>query len=390
MFCTKCGRKLEEGEICTCQQPKSAPKMQPQAKVEPQPVKKEQTEEPKPVDSQKGPSASQQNQKTETQSQSAQQQGQQQQNAGYQQRQQYQQNVNYQQGQQYQQNANYQQRQQYQQNTNYQQGQQYQQNGNYQQNMNYQQGNMRGSREAEWAREKGTEALGSAKTFLGAAGSVLKRPVSEAVRMSGDCTGKSGLRFITVKAIFTTIIVLILSMVTAGKIASASNGYFSFFDIKMPYLTLIVLSLIATIGFDMVKVGIMTMMTKAFGGSAAPKAMYSVVGGQAVFDLLIIAVICVLMLISPSIAMTVVFTLGLVYAIGLTPFVGYASYSAVTNMDKDKRVYAFWIINVLLIIVALVICLLVGVGVVEKIESIVNSSYDSYSNSLNSLFNMFS
>ena len=378
MFCTKCGRKLEEGEICTCQQPKSAPKMQPQAKVEPQPVKKEQTEEPKAVDSQKGPSASQQNQKTETQSQSAQQQGQQQQNAGYQQRQQYQQN------------ANYQQRQQYQQNTNYQQGQQYQQNGNYQQNMNYQQGNMRGSREAEWAREKGTEALGSAKTFLGAAGSVLNRPVSEAVRMSGDCTGKSGLRFITVKAIFTTIIVLILSMVTAGKIASASNGYFSFFDIKMPYLTLIVLSLIATIGFDMIKVGIMTMMTKAFGGSAAPKAMYSVVGVQAVFDLLITAVICVLMIISPSIATVVAFTLGLVYAIGLTPFVGYASYTAVTNMDKDKRVYAFWIIIILLVIVALVIGLLVGVGVVEKIESIVNSSYDSYSNSLDSLFNMFS
>lgn len=385
MFCTKCGRKLEEGEICTCQQLKSAPKMQPQAKVEPQPVKKEQTEEPKPVDAQKDPSASQQNQKTETQSQSAQQQ-----NAGYQQRQQYQQNANYQQGQQYQQNANYQQRQQYQQNTNYQQGQQYQQNGNYQQNMNYQQGNMRGSREAEWAREKGTEALGSAKTFLGAAGSVLKRPVSEAVRMSGDCTGKSGLRFITVKAIFTTIIVLILSMVTAGKIASASNGYFSFFDIKMPYLTLIVLSLIATIGFDMIKVGIMTMMTKAFGGSAAPKAMYSVVGVQAVFDLLITAVICVLMIISPSIATVVAFTLGLVYAIGLTPFVGYASYTAVTNMDKDKRVYAFWIIIILLVIVALVICLLVGVGVVEKIESIVNSSYDSYSNSLDSLFNMFS
>ena len=379
MFCTKCGRKLEEGEICTCQQPKSAPKMQPQAKVEPQPVKKEQTEEPKPVDSQKGPSASPQNQKTETPSQSAQQQ-----NAGYQQRQQYQQNANYQQGQQYQQ------RQQYQQNTNYQQGQQYQQNTNYQQNMNYQQGNMRGSREAEWAREKGTEALGSAKTFLGAAGSVLKRPVSEAVRMSGDCTGKSGLRFITVKAIFTTIIVLILSMVTAGKIASASNGYFSFFDIKMPYLTLIVLSLIATIGFDMIKVGIMTMMTKAFGGSAAPKAMYSVVGVQAVFDLLITAVICVLMIISPSIATVVAFTLGLVYAIGLTPFVGYASYTAVTNMDKDKRVYAFWIIIILLVIVALVICLLVGVGVVEKIESIVNSSYDSYSNSLDSLFNMFS
>ncbi|MFR6567029.1 MAG: hypothetical protein ACLURP_06595 [Ruminococcus sp.] len=373
MFCTKCGRKLEEGEICTCQQPKSAPKMQPQAKVEPQPVKKEQTEEPKPVDSQKGPSASQQNQKTETQSQSAQKQ-----NAGYQQGQQYQQNANYQQGQQYQQNANYQQRQQYQQNT------------NYQQNMNYQQGNMRGSREAEWAREKGTEALGSAKTFLGAAGSVLKRPVSEAVRMSSDCTGKSGLRFITVKAIFTTIIVLILSMVTAGKIASASNGYFSFFDIKMPYLTLIVLSLIATIGFDMIKVGIMTMMTKAFGGSAAPKAMYSVVGVQAVFDLLITAVICVLMIISPSIATVVAFTLGLVYAIGLTPFVGYASYTAVTNMDKDKRVYAFWIIIILLVIVALVICLLVGVGVVEKIESIVNSSYDSYSNSLDSLFNMFS
>ena len=385
MFCTKCGRKLEEGEICTCQQPKSAPKMQPQAKVDPQPVKKEQTEEPKTVDSQKGPSASQQNQKTETQSQSAQQQ-----NAGYQQRQQYQQNANYQQGQQYQQNANYQQRQQYQQNTNYQQGQQYQQNTNYQQNMNYQQGNMRGSREAEWAREKGTEALGSAKTFLGAAGSVLKRPVSEAVRMSGDCTGKSGLRFITVKAILTTIIVLILSMITAGKIASASNGYFSFFDIKMPYLTLIVLSLIATIGFDMIKVGIMTMMTKAFGGSAAPKAMYSVVGVQAVFDLLITAVICVLMIISPSIATVVAFTLGLVYAIGLTPFVGYASYTAVTNMDKDKRVYAFWIIIILLVIVALVICLLVGVGVVEKIESIVNSSYDSYSNSLDSLFNMFS
>ena len=381
MFCTKCGRKLEEGEICTCQQLKSAPKMQPQVKVETQSVQREQPEVRKSVELQKNQSTSQQTQQPEKQRQAASQQGkpvQQSVNSH-----QYQQNTGYQQRQSYQQNVNYQQKQQYSQNMNYQQSQQ------YQQNMNTQHGNIRDSKEAEWAKEKGAAALGNVKIFLGAAGSVLKKPVSEAVRMSDDSTGKSGLHFITVKAIFTTIVVLILSMVTAGKIASASNGYFSFFDIKMPYFTLIVLSLIATIGFDMVKVGIMTMMTKAFGGSAAPKAMYSVVGVQAVFDLLITAVICVLMIISPSIAMTVTFTLGLVYAIGLTPFVGYASYSAVTNMDKDKRVYAFWIINVLLIIVALVICLLVGVGVVEKIESIVNSSYDSYSNSLNSLFNMF-
>lgn len=381
MFCTKCGRKLEEGEICTCQQLKSVPKMQPQVKVETQSVQREQPEVRKSVELQKNQSASQQTQQPEKQRQAAPQQGkpvQQSVNSH-----QYQQNTGYQQRQSYQQNVNYQQKQQYSQNMNYQQSQQ------YQQNMNTQHGNIRDSKEAEWAKEKGAAALGNVKIFLGAASSVLKKPVSEAVRMSDDSTGKSGLHFITVKAIFTTIVVLILSMVTAGKIASASNGYFSFFDIKMPYFTLIVLSLIATIGFDMVKVGIMTMMTKAFGGSATPKAMYSVVGGQAVFDLLITAVICVLMLISPSIAMTVAFTLGLVYAIGLTPFVGYASYSAVTNMDKDKRVYAFWIINVLLIIVALVICLLVGVGVAEKIESIVNSSYDSYSNSLNSLFNMF-
>lgn len=381
MFCTKCGRKLEEGEICTCQQLKSAPKMQPQVKVETQSVQREQPEVRKSVELQKNQSASQQTQQPEKQRQAALQQGkpvQQSVNSH-----QYQQNTGYQQRQSYQQNVNYQQKQQYSQNMNYQQSQQ------YQQNMNTQHGNIRDSKEAEWAKEKGAAALGNVKIFLGAAGSVLKKPVSEAVRMSDDSTGKSGLHFITVKAIFTTIVVLILSMVTAGKIASASNGYFSFFDIKMPYFTLIVLSLIATIGFDMVKVGIMTMMTKAFGGSAAPKAMYSVVGVQAVFDLLITAVICVLMIISPSIATVVAFTLGLVYAIGLTPFVGYASYTAVTNMDKDKRVYAFWIINVLLIIVALVICLLVGVGVVEKIESIVNSSYDSYSNSLDSLFNMF-
>lgn len=381
MFCTKCGRKLEEGEICTCQQLKSAPKMQPQVKVETQSVQGEQPEVRKSVELQKNQSASQQTQQPEKQRQAAPQQGkpvQQSVNSH-----QYQQNTGYQQRQSYQQNVTYQQKQQYSQNMNYQQSQQ------YQQNMNTQHGNIRDSKEAEWAKEKGAAALGNVKIFLGAAGSVLKKPVSEAVRMSDDSTGKSGLHFITVKAIFTTIVVLILSMVTAGKIASASNGYFSFFDIKMPYFTLIVLSLIATIGFDMVKVGIMTMMTKAFGGSAAPKAMYSVVGVQAVFDLLITAVICVLMIISPSIATVVAFTLGLVYAIGLTPFVGYASYTAVTNMDKDKRVYAFWIINVLLIIVALVICLLVGVGVVEKIESIVNSSYDSYSNSLNSLFNMF-
>lgn len=382
MFCTKCGRKLEEGEICTCQQLKSAPKMQPQVKVETQSVQREQPEVRKSVELQKNQSASQQTQQPEKQRQAAPQQGkpvQQSVNSH-----QYQQNTGYQQRQSYQQNVNYQQKQQYSQNMNYQQSQQ------YQQNMNTQHGNIRDSKEAEWAKEKGAAALGNVEIFLGAAGSVLKKPVSEAVRMSDDSTGKSGLHFITVKAIFTTIVVLILSMVTAGKIASASNGYFSFFDIKMPYFTLIVLSLIATIGFDMVKVGIMTMMTKAFGGSAAPKAMYSVVGVQAVFDLLITAVICVLMIISPSIATVVAFTLGLVYAIGLTPFVGYASYTAVTNMDKDKRVYAFWIIIILLVIVALVICLLVGVGVVEKIESIVNSSYDSYSNSLDSLFNMFS
>ena len=75
MFCTKCGRKLEEGEICTCQQLKSAPKMQPQVKVETQSVQGEQPEVRKSVELQKNQSASQQTQQPEKQRQAAPQQG---------------------------------------------------------------------------------------------------------------------------------------------------------------------------------------------------------------------------------------------------------------------------------------------------------------------------
>lgn len=71
MFCTKCGRKLEEGEICTCQQLKSAPKMQPQVKVETQSVQGEQPEVRKSVELQKNQSASQQTQQPEKQRQAA-------------------------------------------------------------------------------------------------------------------------------------------------------------------------------------------------------------------------------------------------------------------------------------------------------------------------------
>ena len=319
MYCTRCGKKLEEGEVCTCRQNDTV-KMQPQAQM-PKQATAPQQQAPKQT------SAPQQQIPKETVTSKIQMPGQ----AAPQ-------NTNYQQGANYQQNANYRQ------NANY------QQNMNYQQNPNYQSANRTGNmqNEADWVKEKGNVAAANAKSFVQSAVQVLKKPIYETVRMVNEGSGKEGIRFIIVKGILLTILALISTLITAAR-AGGSD---------MSFVGLTVFMLLFTIGADFLEAILMKAFTSAFKGVTTANSMYTVIGVRAVYDMLIGLVAVILSLISSALAICVC---GL--AVMFLPCIQYASYRVAIQADENKKAYAFAVAKICVTVILVIVMLVIGASI---------------------------
>lgn len=264
-FCTKCGKRLEEGEVCTCTQqaPQQAPQVPPQQQqVPPQQV--------------------------------------------YQQQPQYQQ-PQYQQ-QQFQQ-------QQYQQ-------QQYQQAP---------QGAGR-TKEAEWFNQKSTQVAGEMKNMFSAILPILKKPVSETQKIASQNTMAVGLEFMGMKA----VVILIMLLIGIAKFKSGFGPYGSM--IKVPYVKLIFILLILTIGMDALEAALMKVFSGVLNGTTTMEAMFTSVGARALYDTIIAVVVGILFLISYTFAFVVYAGTSIIL-----PYVQYGSYRAVVQGDEDKKVYGFFI-----------------------------------------------
>lgn len=354
-FCTQCGRRLEEGEVCNCTQQEQ--------------------------------SAAQKQSTTQNQSAAApgvagwQQSGDQHQSGDQYQSSAY---TNYQGGQRSQSAGPRQQSQ----GTNYQQyGQpQYNQgvggNQQYNQGMNsgqqYRQG-MNNGQQSQWAgmnsqqmKQMGAQAMAGAQNMFREVLPILKRPVTETRRIAAGNSPLVGLELIGLKA----LVILIIVLIAASRISGAANGL-----IQMPYFKLVILVLLLTLGVDALEAVLLNVFVGMFKGSANINAMFCVVGSRALYDGIIAIVAGIL---APFFLTGSVFVL--VFGSLILPYVQYGAYRAVAQGDDDRRVYAFFLVKV---ISSLVLYIILYMMAADMLTSMLGSAMSGFGSGLGSGFGSY-
>ena len=385
-FCTKCGRKLEEGEVCTCT---SANREASQQIYTQQP----QTEE---YGSLTGGTDGQQQKQYYNQGQ---QQGQyydpNQQNQYY--------NQGQQQGQYYdsnQQNQYYNQGQQQgqyydpnQQNQYYNQGQQGQYYDPNQQNQYYNQGQQQGqyynqnqqnpynnqgqyyqqrTKEAEWLYNKKDQLVAGTKNMFSEILPILKAPVTRVKAIADSNNPAVGIEFIATKMVVCLIFLLIVLL----KIRGAVSGYSSYLNIKIPYFKSILCVILATAGIDVIDAVLLKVITALFGAKARFQAYIDVVGATDMFATFIIIIEEILIGIAPEIALVFFGILA-----PLVTYIQFAQYRAVADIDEDKKPYAYFAAKLCFTIIA-------GLVVYLLVRSTLNSMAGGLINSLGDIFDV--
>lgn len=214
MYCTKCGRKLEDGEVCTCTQKTQAPHMQADTAQ----VKKMQIEQPgekqfeeyivKPEQTKTAQSRQEQ-----THAQTA--------------------------------------------------GEQETQKKKVFKDVQL------NEKDAEWAKEKGTQAAGTIKEIGKKMLCTLKKPVSYAAEMAENEAGNDGFKLIVTKAVVLTVIILLVAVSIGKKL----QGW-----IEIPYGNVLLMMVAVTLGADWLKTALLRVFNGVFKGNASKNAMYAVVG----------------------------------------------------------------------------------------------------------------
>ena len=264
MYCTKCGRKLEEGEVCTCTQKTQVPHMQ----ADPAQVKTPQMEQRQAS------------------------------------------------------------------------GEQEQQEKKVFKNVRL------NEKDTEWAREKGTQAAGTAKEICQKMLRTLKKPVSHAAEMAENADGNDGFKIIVTKAVLLTVIMLIVAVSIGKKL----QGW-----IEIPYGNVLLMMVAVTLGADWLETALLRFFNGVFKGNASKNAMYAVVGTRAAYDLATILVTVILFKFVDVIALGIGVALVLLGA-----YVEFAAYIHVVEMDEDKKAIAFFVAKICTLIIAALVVAALG------------------------------
>ena len=369
-YCTQCGRKLEDGEVCTCTSQNADAASN---------VNVSSTQTAGPQQTADTPQNEQQyNQQYSQQYQQAQQSGQQYQQT-QQSSQQYQQTQ--QSGQQYQQTQqSSQQYQQTQQNSQqYQQtqqsSQQYQQTQQSSQqaqqyNQQYQQDGQPGgyTKEAEWINRQKNAIVSGTKSMFSEIGPILKAPVSRVRQISSSGSANVGIQLIAAKTVVFLIVVIIALLMLSNQVHSMSYGLI---EANMPYFQLILVTLILTLGIDFLEALILKVITGAFNGITNTNTMINVIGARAIYDTFLLLIFVILGMLSWQIAFVV-----LALLLPISVYIQFASYQGCVRMAEDKKPYAYFVAKLCMSIISFLI-----------VYIIVNTSLESMMNSmLNSIF----
>ena len=362
-FCTKCGRRLEEGKVCTCtqEQPQqAAPDYQFEQQVTPDDGQQTVANNGEQYYQQEAVNGGQYYQQGQANGGQYYQQGQADGGQYYQQGQadggQY-----YQQGQanggQYYQQGQANGGQYYQQNQAYgdpynQQGQpygsQYNQQGQPYGGQYNQQGQPYGNpynqqgmtREAEWFNQKKDALVAGTKNMFSEIGPILKAPVSRVRQIAESNSPAVGVEFVVTKTVVFLLLVLIVIFKLKDMLGIAGEV------VKIPYIKLILLTVLLTAGADFLEALLLKAFTALFNGATHFNAMLSVVGARTLYETLIIIVTGLLVLIYPIIGLVFY-----VFASLILPYVEFAGYQVAIQCDENKKPYAFFLVKICMAII---------------------------------------
>lgn len=239
-----------------------------------------------------------------------------------------------------------------------QQGNGYSQQGYGQPNGQYQQGygpqgqqgqpNPQWAQQAQWMNQKKDAFVSSAKNMFSEIVPILKSPANHVADLARSGNMMVGLEFIIARCVLVLIGVLILLAKIKG-----SMGYYGDY-IKMPWGQSILLALICTAGLDFLWALFLMLFTKAFGGKTNYSAMVSIVGSMDMYKCLITLVSIVFVLFAPTFGITI-FSLG-----SLVIYLEIGAFHTYTDLNNDRKGYAYLVAKVVFGIAALIIISIVG------------------------------
>ncbi len=366
-YCTQCGKKLEEGEICTCQQgtpvsdgnefeSQETPAYDqetPGFGQEESDFQEEKTVKVNRAGSEQLPADSSSPWRSDRQSgyqQNGYQNGYQQngyqngyQQNGYQNS--YQQNGYQQNG--YQQNG-------YQQNGYRQNG--YQQNG-YQQN-GYQQNGYRqnGNQQAEWLNQKAGQFAAGTKNMFAEILPILKNPVTRVRQINSADNTSVGIEFIVAKMI-AYILVAILAIVRVRSQMGFLSDY-----VEIPVFRILSLIIILTAGIDFLEALLMRAFAGITHGSASFAGTLITVGVKDLYETLIFLICGLIALVFP--------VFGIVLGILLTvivPYIEYHAYVAAVQGEEDRKPYAYFLVKICMILILFVLVMLLAGDLISTV-----------------------
>ena len=335
-FCTRCGKKLEDGEVCTCSQQSipnqplqtgSNPNQQAAARMGQQtdPNVNQQYRQPGPgMGQQAGPNMNQQYRQP---------------GPGM--------------GQQAGPNVN----------------QQYRQvPPNVSQYQSYQ-------RRA--ARMQGTDVKAEAKNIAAKALFMFKKPVTGA-RQFTNPGSIMGIELIAVKAVLSLILVILTTAILFGKVNKLAGGFLGDLGLKAPYFQLIVMTLFLTAGLDFLD----ALLLKLLSGSR--KLNYNCmtinVSVRVVYEIFGTAIGGLFILLGAAMEAVVMMVIGLFVIAGFSiipPYAQFAAYYVVVDNTENGKVFRYVLSKV---IQAVAVFLLMAVLANTVVQDVVNmiSSFGRY------------
>ena len=236
------------------------------------------------------------------------------------------------------------------------QGQYYNQNQYYNQ-QGYPGGQGR-SREAEWLNEKKNAFVAVTKNMFSEILPILKRPVGRVREIADSNSPAVGLEFMVTKLVVTILVGLILILDFKSNLGQMAEY------VDLPYFQLLMIALIFTMGMDLVTALLLKVFAGLFGGSTSVNAMITVVGARAMYDSVFILIFGILFLLSAPAGILVA-----AIAAVLTPYIEYGGYHACGRISEDRVAYAYFVTKICMSVITFVLAFLLAWGVIQSLLS---------------------
>lgn len=249
-------------------------------------------------------------------------------------------------------------------------GQQYYQQGQPGGQQGYQQQGQPGgmTKEAEWMNRQKDVIMSGAKSMFSELGPIIKSPVSRVKELAASNNAIIGIEFIVAKAIIAVIMILIWMAVMQGKFDDMGGG------VDMPYFKAIMTTLFLTAGVDFLEAFFLKLFTGVFNGNTNYNSMLTVVGARAIFDTAVFVVFIFLMLLSIKVGIG----FNLLFS-PIIVFMQFAAYRGCVRLNENKKPYAYFVAKLCLNIVGALIVYMMfkdGIdmffGAFDMFESLLN------------------